>query len=159
LRKSKLMPRAAGPYKVLAKINDNAYTLELPPDFGVSPTFNISYLKPYMGDEDEIESRTTPIQEEEDDEDITSIHTMNGPITRSRARQLNLQVRSTLVNCVSELTLGAMDVLMIRNLGEDQQGLGKGLGVEKEEQGRPQQEGDQVRLGCGSISGSWTSLH
>jgi hypothetical protein len=31
---------------------------------------------------------------------------MNGPITRSRARQLNLQVRSTLVNCVSELTLG-----------------------------------------------------
>jgi hypothetical protein len=39
-----------------------------------------------MGDEDEIESRTTPIQGEgEDDEDITSIHTMNGPITRSRA--------------------------------------------------------------------------
>jgi hypothetical protein len=104
----------------------------LPPDFGVSPTFNISDLKPYMGDEDEIESRTTPIQEEEGDEDITSIHTMNGLITRSRARQLNLQVRSTLVNCVSELTLGAMDVLMIRNLGEDQQGLGKGLGVEEE---------------------------
>ena len=41
-----------------------------------------------MGDKDEAESRTTPIQEEEDDEDITSIHTMNGPITRSRARQL-----------------------------------------------------------------------
>jgi hypothetical protein len=63
LRKSKLMPRAARPYKVLAKINDNAYTLELPPDFGVSPTFNILDLKPYMGDEDEIESRTTLIQE------------------------------------------------------------------------------------------------
>jgi hypothetical protein len=54
---------------------------ELPPDLRVSYTFNISDLKPYMGDEDEIESRTTPIQEEEDDEDITSIHTMNGPIT------------------------------------------------------------------------------
>jgi hypothetical protein len=53
------------------------------------------------------------------DEDIASIHTMNGPIIRSRARQLNLQVRSTLVNCVSELTLGAMDVLIIRNLGEN----------------------------------------
>jgi hypothetical protein len=108
---------------------------ELPPDFRVSPTFNISDLKPYMGDEDEIESRMTPIQEEEDDEDITSIHKMNGPITRSRARQLNLQVRSTLVNCVSELMLEAMDVLMIRNLGEDQQGLGKVLGVEEERQG------------------------
>jgi hypothetical protein len=118
--------------------------LELPPDFRVSPTFNISDLKPYIGDEDEIESRMTPIQEEEDDEDITSIHTMNGLITRSRARQLNLHVRSTLVNCVSELTLGAMDVLMIRNLGEDKQGLGKGLGVEEEQQGRPQQKGDQV---------------
>jgi hypothetical protein len=79
----------------------------------------------------------TPIQEEEDDEDITSIHKMNGPITRSRARQLNLQVRSTLVNCVSELTHGAMDVLMIRYLGEDQQGLGKDH-CEEEQQGRPQ---------------------
>jgi hypothetical protein len=84
---------------------------------------------------------------------------MNGPITRSRARQLNLHVRSTLVNCVSELTLGAMDVLMIRYLGEDQQGLGKGQGVEEEQQGRPQQEGDQVRLSCVSISGFRTSLH
>ena len=84
---------------------------------------------------------------------------MNGPITRSCARQLNLQVRSILVNCVSELTVGVMDVLMIRNLGEDQQGLGKGLGVEEEQQGRPQQEEDQVRLGCVSISSSRTSLH
>jgi hypothetical protein len=48
---------------------------------------------------------------------------------------------------------------MIRYLGEDQQGLGKGLGVEEEEQGRPQQEGDHVRLGCDSISGSRTSQH
>jgi hypothetical protein len=116
-------------------------------------------VEPYMGDKDEIESRMTPIQEEEEDEDITSIHTMNGPITRSRARQLNVQVHSILVNCVSELTLGAMDVLRIRNLGEDQQGLGTGLGVEEEQQGRPQQEGDQVRVSCDSISGSRTSLH
>ena len=95
----------------------------------------------------------------EDDEDISPIQIMHGPTTRARARQLNLQVRSNLINCVLELTLGAMDVLMIRNLGEDQQGLGKGLGVEEEQQGRPQQEGDQVRLGCDSISGSRTSLH
>jgi hypothetical protein len=44
LRKSKLMSRANGPFKILEKINDNAYKLELPPEFGVSPTFNISDL-------------------------------------------------------------------------------------------------------------------
>jgi hypothetical protein len=82
LRKSKLMPHDAGPYKVLAKINDNAYTLELPPNFGVSPNFNISDLKPYMGEEDELESWMTPIQKGEDGEDIPPIHTMHGPITR-----------------------------------------------------------------------------
>jgi hypothetical protein len=48
LRKSKLMPRADGPFKIVEKINDNAYKLELPLEFGVSPTFNISDLKPYL---------------------------------------------------------------------------------------------------------------
>jgi hypothetical protein len=38
------MSRAAGPYKILAKINDNAYKLELPPVFRVSTSFNISNL-------------------------------------------------------------------------------------------------------------------
>jgi hypothetical protein len=37
--KSKLMPRAAGPYKIIEKIND---------------------LTPYLGEEDELKSRTTP---------------------------------------------------------------------------------------------------
>jgi hypothetical protein len=57
------------------------------------------------------------------------------------------------------LGITTMDVLMIRNLREDEQELGKGQGVEKEQQGRPQQEGDQVRLGCDSILGSRTSLY
>jgi hypothetical protein len=49
LCKCKLMPHAAGPFKVLEKLNDNAYKLELPAEFGtVSPTFNIADLKPYL---------------------------------------------------------------------------------------------------------------
>ncbi|WVZ93729.1 hypothetical protein U9M48_039686 [Paspalum notatum var. saurae] len=101
LRKSKLMPRADGPFKIIEKINDNAYKLELPPEFWVSPTFNIADLKPYLGEEDELESRTTPLQEGEDDEDISPMFTrdtpsvvMHGPLTRARARQLNQQERN-----------------------------------------------------------------
>jgi hypothetical protein len=44
--------------------------LSCPPEFGISPTFNISDLKPYLGKEDELESRATPLQEGEDDEDM-----------------------------------------------------------------------------------------
>jgi len=57
---------------VLERINDNAYKLELPVDFGVSPTFNIADLKPYLREENECESRTIQMQEGEDDEDISS---------------------------------------------------------------------------------------
>jgi len=79
LRKSKLMPRADGPFLILERINNNAYKLDLPTDFGASPTFNVSDLKPYMENEDELESRTTPFQEGEDDEDITSTYTSTPP--------------------------------------------------------------------------------
>jgi hypothetical protein len=76
LRKSKLMSCAAGPFKILAKINDNAYKLELPPEFGVSSSFNISDLRPYFREEDEMPSRTTSMQEGEDDEDINTSATI-----------------------------------------------------------------------------------
>ncbi|WVZ80840.1 hypothetical protein U9M48_028286 [Paspalum notatum var. saurae] len=99
LRRSKLMPRAAGPFKVLTKINDNAYILDLPAEFGVSTSFNVADLKPYVGEDEELPSRTTSILEGEDDEDInynTGTSTpaappssSAGPITRARARDLN----------------------------------------------------------------------
>jgi hypothetical protein len=66
------MFRTDGPFKILEKINDNAYKLELPTEFGVSPTFNISDLRRYLGEEDEVPSRMTSNQEGEDDQDITT---------------------------------------------------------------------------------------
>jgi hypothetical protein len=33
LRKSELMSHVVGPFKILEKINDNVYKLELPPEF------------------------------------------------------------------------------------------------------------------------------
>ncbi|XP_021306294.1 uncharacterized protein LOC110431528, partial [Sorghum bicolor] len=66
-RKSKLSPRGDGPFKVLKKINDNAYKIELPPEYSnVNPTFNVKDLLPFVS---EPESRTTPSQEGEADED------------------------------------------------------------------------------------------
>ena len=39
--KSKLQARADGPFKVLRKINDNAYEIDLPSTYGVSTSFNV----------------------------------------------------------------------------------------------------------------------
>jgi hypothetical protein len=99
-RKSKLMPRGDGPFKVLARINDNAYKIDLPNEYAVSPAFNVANLAPYFGDE-EVESRTTPFQEGEYGADIptdwavtqvdehnTLKNTNQGPITPSCAKKL-----------------------------------------------------------------------
>jgi hypothetical protein len=93
-------------------------------------------LKPYLGDEDELVSRTTPIQEGEDDEDITPSHTHNdplldiqGPITRARSRQLNLEVSSFLSNSYDfENRLLPNDYIVLRNEGEVQETHGGELG-------------------------------
>ena len=113
------------------KINDNAYKLELPPEFGVSPTFNIADLKPYLG-EDEFESRTTPFQEGKDDEDITPSDVptdpptfMQGLMTRAQMRQLNLEMSSFLSDpfYTFENKLLPNDVILLRNFGEGHEGL------------------------------------
>jgi hypothetical protein len=102
------MPRAAGPFKVLTKINNNAYILDLPSEFGVSTSFNVADLKPYLGEDEELPSRMTSVQEGEDDEDTTSTSTPVapsptpapsapssappcGPNTRARAREIQLR--------------------------------------------------------------------
>jgi len=65
-RKSKLLPRGDGPFRVHEKINNNAYKIDLPASYGVSISFNVANLSPFTG-EDTSESRTTPFQGGEDD--------------------------------------------------------------------------------------------
>jgi hypothetical protein len=109
------------------RINDNAYKLELPPEFGVSPIFNISDLRPYLGEEDEVPTRMTSFQEGEDDENITMLDTtipsieLQGPITRSRAQQLRHQVNSFLCSSANDLEnrLLPNHLIVIRNQGVD----------------------------------------
>jgi hypothetical protein len=66
----------------------------LPVDFAVTPTINIADWKPYLGEEDELESRMTQMQEGEDDVDINTSDTstpkhnqISGPITLAHAHQ------------------------------------------------------------------------
>ncbi|KAL4296734.1 hypothetical protein GQ457_12G000020 [Hibiscus cannabinus] len=90
-RRSKLLPRGDGPFQVLEKVNDNAYKLDLPGDYNVSATFNVSDLSPY---DDSTDLRTNPFQEGGNDVSTTMPAKVAdpevlplGPITRSRAQK------------------------------------------------------------------------
>ena len=59
-RRSKLHPRGDDPFQVLERINDNAYKLDLPGEYNISATFNVSDLSLFdVGDD----SRSNPFEE------------------------------------------------------------------------------------------------
>ena len=69
-RKSKIMPRSEGSYEVLEQVGPNAYTVDLPGDYGISSTFNVADLRPYVDESEEIPSlRPNSSQPGEDDGD------------------------------------------------------------------------------------------
>ena len=104
-RKSKLRPRADGPFKVLARYNDNAYKIDIPRDkYSVSDIFNIKDLLPYHGDED-FDPRTDLPQGRGDDAEHPKVIPMDlplphqvpsGPMARACARALETEVTSLL---------------------------------------------------------------
>nr|KYP50633.1 Transposon Ty3-I Gag-Pol polyprotein [Cajanus cajan] len=89
-RESKLSPRGDGPFQVLKKINNNAYVLDLPSEYGVSPSFNVSNLSLFTGlatqEEDSLDLRTNPLQEGGDD---GGGPWAKGPTTRAMARKIH----------------------------------------------------------------------
>jgi len=69
-RRSKLLPRSDGPFEVLEKINPNAYKVAFLGEYGVSATFNVADLSPYLDEDDDLPSlRTNSFQAEGDDGD------------------------------------------------------------------------------------------
>jgi len=91
-RKLKLQPRGNCPFQVLERINDNAYKIDLPGEYNVSSTSNVSdlFLFYVKGESD---LRTNPSQEGENDGDVTMskdkdpLEELGGPMTRSRAKK------------------------------------------------------------------------
>jgi len=64
----KLRNKKYGPCKILKKINDNAYVVDLPKDLAVSSTFNVAEIFEYFPQEEsEFDSRTSSFQEGETD--------------------------------------------------------------------------------------------
>ena len=65
---SKLQAKKFGPFQILKKINDNAYVIDLPADWKISSTFNVSDIHAYYPPDDvdvqETHSRTSAFQEE-----------------------------------------------------------------------------------------------
>ncbi|GKV34692.1 hypothetical protein SLEP1_g43044 [Rubroshorea leprosula] len=90
-RCSKLQPRGDGPFRVIARINDNAYKLELPSEYNVSATFNVSDLSPFdVGDD----LRTNSFEERGNDgnQDDPTCTTSRDPlhIPGGQSRELEL---------------------------------------------------------------------
>ncbi|XP_071924840.1 uncharacterized protein [Coffea arabica] len=104
--RNKLLPRGDRPFQVMARINDNAYKLNLPGEYNVSATFNVSDLSPYLAD-DEVDLRTKLSQEEGNDDEVggaiqvEQVKMPLGPMTRARTKRLN-ETLQTLVRAGQE---------------------------------------------------------
>jgi len=48
---SKLKPRNHGPFKILRRINDNIYVIDLPKEYNMSKSFNIFDIRKYYPEE------------------------------------------------------------------------------------------------------------
>ncbi|KAG2675534.1 hypothetical protein I3760_12G008100 [Carya illinoinensis] len=57
---TKLHACRAGPFKVTKKLGTNAYVIELPSDFGISPVFNIEDLTAFKGDASDFSALPAP---------------------------------------------------------------------------------------------------
>ena len=122
-RKSKLLPRGDGPFQVLERINDNAYKIQMPGEYNVSPTFNVADLSLFDAGEDGSalkkngsDLETNPVQEGGNDEDIShqpgskltkeeenSLQGIGGPMTRSKAKQTKATLQRLILNLLEDV--------------------------------------------------------
>jgi len=66
-RKTKLMSRTDRPFEIPERVNDNAYKVNFFRDYGVSTTFNVADLSPYLEDDHLANLEANSPQQGEDD--------------------------------------------------------------------------------------------
>ncbi|KAG7568324.1 Integrase catalytic core [Arabidopsis thaliana x Arabidopsis arenosa] len=133
-RASKLAPRGDGPFKILEKIKDNAYRLELPSEVKISHTFNVADLSAY--DPGDSVLRTKPFEEGGNDADIDFNQTAElhaelhpvphpvpevpaGPMTRSKSKQLKKRFNLVVQDILSSLELEEVNWSVAPQIGYD----------------------------------------
>ena len=91
------------PFRVLQRVNDNAYKLELPGEYNVSATFNVADLSPFLGEEN-LDLRTNPSQVEGTDV-CTDLSPSNdpvrvplGPVTRAQTKRFKESLQALVRN-------------------------------------------------------------
>ena len=118
-----MLPRSDGPFQVIERINDNAYKLDLPGEYNVSATFNVTDLSLFYAGDD---LRANPFQYEGNDEDVTTqalgerYTVPTGPVTRARAKRFKEELRS-LITTLQDQEIDAAEKEAIK--GAQQQRL------------------------------------
>lgn len=105
-RKSNLDACSDGPFQIITKINDNAYKVDLPGEYGVYATFNVrdlssfdfesdSYLRTNTFDGRGNDTNAIPYAQESVGSDLEQVLDMEdflGPITKSWVKCLKEQL-------------------------------------------------------------------
>ena len=109
------MPRSDGPFRVLEKVGESAYKIDLPSDYGgVSATFNVGDLSPYLEDEslrsnffEEGQNDGKPVQEVQEFQALVSngqatVHTLlsHENIKQMAANFVGFSTKQCFINCL-----------------------------------------------------------
>nr|GEV62317.1 hypothetical protein [Tanacetum cinerariifolium] len=89
-RRSKLSPRSDGPFKVIAKVNDNAYAIDLPGNSSASATINVPGLQPYYDPDEPFPSLRSNFFEDEEDDRKAPVQAHNSTSTDPTQKWISL---------------------------------------------------------------------
>ncbi|RDY03571.1 hypothetical protein CR513_12837, partial [Mucuna pruriens] len=107
LRKYKLLPHGDGSFPVLKRINDNAYVLDIPQEYGGSNNFSVSNLSLFDVGMDDPNLRTYSFQEEESDMNQGDqgdqeepqkeiVDGLQGTLTKGRLKKLEVDLQKNM---------------------------------------------------------------